>query len=168
MPGVPPAFAGSEDHFPTEGLALDVACGPGVGAIWLAGRGMDVWGVDVSPVAIATARDLATRWHVEDRCRFDEVDLDDGLPDGPQVDVILCHLFRGEGLARPMICVPIRLREKGVGVLRVFIEEGRPASPRTAEILAAAFSAAVRNVLLYRSLLQSIEEVAEARRLSRR
>ncbi len=72
-----------------------------------------------------------------------------------------------DGLARPMICVPIRLREKGVGVLRVFLEEGRPASPRTAEILAAAFSAAVRNILLYRSLLQSIEEVAEARRLSR-
>lgn len=72
-----------------------------------------------------------------------------------------------DGLIRPMICVPIRLRRKGVGVLRVFLEEGRSASPRTAEILAASFSAAVRNVLLYRSLLQSIEEVAEARRLSR-
>ena len=42
-----------------------------------------------------------------------------------------------------------------------------PAPPRTAEVLAAAFSAAVRNVLLYRSLLQSIEEVAEARKQSR-
>ncbi|MBJ21651.1 MAG: response regulator [bacterium] len=72
-----------------------------------------------------------------------------------------------DGVIRPMICVPIRLREKSVGVLRVFMEEGGRASPRTAEILGAAFSAAVRNVLLYRSLLQSIEEVAEARRLAR-
>lgn len=72
-----------------------------------------------------------------------------------------------DGLARPMLCVPIKLRDKEVGILRVFLEEGRVASPRTAEILAAAFSAAVRNVLLYRSLLQSIEEVAEARRQSR-
>lgn len=72
-----------------------------------------------------------------------------------------------DGLIRPLICVPIRLRDKVVGVLRVFLEEGRPASPRTAEVLAATFSAAVRNVLLYRSLLQSIEEVAEARRRSR-
>ena len=72
-----------------------------------------------------------------------------------------------DGLARPTICVPIRLRDKSVGVLRVFLEEGRPASPRTAEVLGAAFSAAVRNVLLYRSLLQSIEEVAEARKRSR-
>lgn len=72
-----------------------------------------------------------------------------------------------DGLVRPMLCVPIQLRDKPVGVLRVFLEEGRAASPRTAEVLAAAFSAAVRNVLLYRSLLQSIEEVAEARRRTR-
>jgi len=72
-----------------------------------------------------------------------------------------------DGLARPYLCVPIKMRGKVVGVLRVFLEEGRPASPRTAEILASAFSAAVRNVLLYRSLLQSIEEVADARRQAR-
>ena len=72
-----------------------------------------------------------------------------------------------DGFMRPYICVPIKLRAKVVGVLRVFLEEGQIASPRTAEVLAAAFSAAVRNVLLYRSLLQSIEEVADARRQSR-
>jgi DNA-binding response OmpR family regulator len=72
-----------------------------------------------------------------------------------------------DGLARPYICAPIKLRGKVVGVLRVFREKGQTASPRTAEVLAAAFSAAVRNVLLYRSLLQSIEEVADARRQTR-
>ena len=72
-----------------------------------------------------------------------------------------------DGITRPMICVPIQLRDKNVGILRVFLPEGTPASPRTAEILAAAFSAAVRNVLLYRSLVQSIEEVAEVRRQAR-
>ena len=35
------------------------------------------------------------------------------------------------------------------------------------EVLSAALSAAVRNVLLYRSLVESIEEVAEARRQAR-
>ena len=72
-----------------------------------------------------------------------------------------------DGIARPYLCMPIKLRSKVVGVLRVFLEVGQPASPRTAEVLAAAFSAAVRNVLLYRSLLQSIEEVATARRQAR-
>jgi signal transduction protein with GAF and PtsI domain len=72
-----------------------------------------------------------------------------------------------DGFARPYLCMPIKLRGKVVGVLRVFLEEGGSASPRTAEVLAAAFSAALRKVLLYRSLLQSIEEVADARRQAR-
>lgn len=72
-----------------------------------------------------------------------------------------------DGLERPYLCVPLKLRDKTVGILRIFLEEGKSASPRTAEILSASFSAAVRNILLYRSLLQSIEEVAEARRGAR-
>jgi len=69
-----------------------------------------------------------------------------------------------DGVVRPYLCVPLKLREKLVGVLRVFLEPGCRTSPRTGEVLAAAFSAAVRNVLLYRSLVQSIEEMAEVRR----
>lgn len=72
-----------------------------------------------------------------------------------------------DGVARAMLCVPIKLRDRVVGVLRAFFEDGSRPSPRTAEVLAAAISAAVRNVLLYRSLLQSIEEVATARREAR-
>jgi CheY-like chemotaxis protein len=72
-----------------------------------------------------------------------------------------------DGVPRGLLCVPIKLRDKGVGVLRAFYETGRPPSPRTAEVLGAAFSAAVRNILLYRSLLQSIEELATARREAR-
>lgn len=72
-----------------------------------------------------------------------------------------------DGTPRGLLCAPIKLRDKGVGVLRVFYEVGRPPSPRTAEVLSAAFSAAVRNVLLYRNLLQSIEELATARREAR-
>jgi DNA-binding response OmpR family regulator len=72
-----------------------------------------------------------------------------------------------DGAARGLLCVPIKLRDKVVGVLRVFFEDGSRPSPRTGEVLAAAISAAVRNVLLYRSLLQSIEELAAARREAR-
>jgi FixJ family two-component response regulator len=72
-----------------------------------------------------------------------------------------------DGETRPYLCIPLKLRDKVVGLLRVFLEPGAPASARTAEVLAAAFSAALRNMLLYRSLLQSIEEVAQARRESR-
>ena len=98
--GPPPVFAPFDAMFPTAGHALDLACGQGLGAVWLARRGMDVWGFDVSPVAIGQARDLARRSGVGGRCRFAVVDLDNGLPAGPPVDVILCHKFRDRRLDR--------------------------------------------------------------------
>jgi len=43
----------------SPGRALDVACGEGRNAIWLATQGWDVTGVDFSPVAIEKARRLS-------------------------------------------------------------------------------------------------------------
>jgi CheY-like chemotaxis protein len=68
------------------------------------------------------------------------------------------------GGAGPFLCVPLKIRSKVLGVARVFPGRDVGASARTAEVLAAALSAAVRNVLLYRSLLESIEDLARARR----
>jgi SAM-dependent methyltransferase len=47
------------------GRALDLACGEGRNAIWLAGRGWSVTGVDYSEVAIERARKLAAAEAVE-------------------------------------------------------------------------------------------------------
>ena len=69
-----------------------------------------------------------------------------------------------DGVPGPLLCVPLQLRGKVVGVFRAFPREAAVVSARTGEVLAAALSAAVRNVLLYRSLVESIEEVAAARR----
>lgn len=109
--GSPPADAAGPaavftpylDTFPVTGRALDVACGQGFGAVWLARRGLDVWGIDVSEVAIDQARDFARRNGVADRCRFDVADLDDGLPTGPCVDIVYCDKFRDRRLDRAMI-----------------------------------------------------------------
>jgi DNA-binding response OmpR family regulator len=67
----------------------------------------------------------------------------------------------------PFLCLPLCFRGKTLGVFRAFLPEAGRTSPRTGEVLGAALSAAVRNVLLYRSLVESIEEVARARRESR-
>ena len=80
----------------------------------------------------------------------------------PEVDTPL------GGTPRPFLCIPLRLRGKVVGVFRAFLQEGAEPSARTAEVLGASLSAAVRNALLYRSLIDAIEEVAEARRSARR
>lgn len=117
----PDAFRGAEHHFPITGTALDVACGPGGGSVWLARRGLTVWGVDVSSVAIERANQLADDHEVQAQCRFDVVDLDVGLPDGPPVDVLLCHLFRGQNLTEPMV---ERLTPGGVLAVAVLSEVG--------------------------------------------
>ena len=101
--GPPPVFAPYEDLFPKSGYGIDLACGRGTAAVWLAARGLTVHGVDVSPVAVQFARDVAERSGVSDRCRFDVLDLDVGLPDGPPGDVIVCHLFRDTRLDKAVI-----------------------------------------------------------------
>jgi len=109
------------------------------GTVWLARRGLDVWGLDVSPVAIAQARDLAARNGVGDRCRFDVVDLDDGLPAGSPVDVILCHKFRDRRLDQAII---ERLAPGGLLAIAVLSEVGAAPGPfrAVAGELPAAFA----------------------------
>jgi SAM-dependent methyltransferase len=137
---VPPSFlAPHANLLPGEGHALDIACGQGLGAVWLAERGVHVWGIDVSEVAIGQARDLAQRNHVGDRCRFDVIDLDDGLPEGPPVDLILCNKFRDRRLDRTLI---ERLAPGGLLAIAVLSEVGAGPGPfrATPGELAAAFA----------------------------
>ena len=94
--------------------------------MWLALRGMDVVGVDISPVAIGHARDLAQRSGVGDRCRFDVVDLDNGLPAGPPVDAILCHKFRDRRLDRAIMG---RLAPAGLLAIAMLSEVGSAPGP---------------------------------------
>lgn len=49
-------------HFlPAQGNALDIACGLGGNALFLAEKGLDTLGVDISPVAINKLRAFASR-----------------------------------------------------------------------------------------------------------
>ena len=107
----PPAFADIVDLFPTVGRALDVACGRGRGSAWLAQRGLDVLGLDVSPVAVDLARRYVEALGVADRCEFAVVDLDDGFPPGPSVDLVFSYLYWTPELTRPMAD---RLTEGGI------------------------------------------------------
>jgi SAM-dependent methyltransferase len=67
---LPPAVEGT-----TPGTALDLACGEGRNAIWLARQGWTVTAVDFSAVAIDKARRLAdgtvVDWQVADVTRFE-------------------------------------------------------------------------------------------------
>lgn len=119
--GLPDVFAAHADAFPATGSALDIACGQGRIALWLAERGMAVRGVDVSAVAIAHAAAAAREHRLADRCRFEVADLDGGLPPGPQAEVIVCHLFRDPRLDRALIT---RLAPGGLLAIAALSEVG--------------------------------------------
>jgi SAM-dependent methyltransferase len=91
-PGPPSVLVGREDLVPTTGRALDVACGRGTVAVWLAARGLAVDAVDAAPAGLALGRELADAEGVA--VRWIEADLDDGLPVGPAYDVVVCQRFR--------------------------------------------------------------------------
>ena len=103
LPGV---FSGYAPEFPSAGSALDLACGHGGAAVWLAQRGVDVLGVDVSAVAVA--------------------DLDDGLPPGPAVDAIVCNKFRDSRLYG---AIAQRLAPGGLLAIAVLSEVGGDPGP---------------------------------------
>jgi SAM-dependent methyltransferase len=100
---IPPIFAACESLIPRAGHALEIACGRGRAALWLAARGMQVHAVDISPVAICQARSMLARSEYAERVRFEVCDLDQGLPAGPPCALLLCHNFRDARLDRPML-----------------------------------------------------------------
>ncbi|MFL6025708.1 MAG: SAM-dependent methyltransferase [Friedmanniella sp.] len=71
------------------GTALDVGCGEGADALWLASRGWQVTGLDISPVALgrAAARAAEAGPEIEARVRWEQVDLLSWSPRS-QVDLV--------------------------------------------------------------------------------
>jgi SAM-dependent methyltransferase len=83
-----------EPVLPRRGRALDIACGEGQLAVWLARRGLDVTAVDIAPSGLAKLRHQAEAAGVADRVRGVEADLDQGLPPfEPGLDLVTCIDF---------------------------------------------------------------------------
>lgn len=64
------------------GTALDLGCGEGGDAVWLARQGWRVTAVDVSATALDRAAEEAARAGVEDRIDFQRHDLSRTFPEG--------------------------------------------------------------------------------------
>ncbi len=108
LPGPPSVLAGRESLVPVSGRALDVACGRGTVAVWLAERGLTTTALDVAPEALRLTAELAAARAVTVTTLG--ADLDDGLPAaviGP-FDVVVCQRFRDPALypALPELLVP--------------------------------------------------------------
>ncbi|MFF0268113.1 class I SAM-dependent methyltransferase [Kribbella sp. NPDC004536] len=66
----------------TPGRALDLGCGEGADAIWLAQRGWSVTAVDISSVALGRAAEHARAAGVGERIEWEQHELGKSFPDG--------------------------------------------------------------------------------------
>jgi 2-polyprenyl-3-methyl-5-hydroxy-6-metoxy-1,4-benzoquinol methylase len=134
----PDALRGRTELLPPGGRALDVACGRGAVAVWLAARGFAVDAVDVSPVALDAGRELAAREGVTVRWLLH--DLDAGLPGAGTYDVVVCQRFRDPARYPELVA---RLAPGGLLVVTVLSEVGEGPGPFRAPAgeLRAAFGA---------------------------
>jgi len=64
------------------GHALDLGCGEGADACWLAERGWTVVAVDISDTALQRAAEAAQERGLGERIEFAQHDLSDSFPDG--------------------------------------------------------------------------------------
>jgi len=92
-------------RFRSGDKVLDVACGEGRNSVWLAERGCEVLGVDISPLALEKARHLAAKRGVS--VTFVEADIRDWQWQPEAFDAVVClfiqfaapqdrgHLFEG-------------------------------------------------------------------------
>jgi SAM-dependent methyltransferase len=76
----------------TRGTALDLGCGEGADAVWLAGLGWRVTAVDVSATALRRAAVHADQAGVADRIVFAEHDLAQTFPEG-SFDLVSAQFF---------------------------------------------------------------------------
>jgi SAM-dependent methyltransferase len=115
---------------PAAGEALDVACGRGRHALWLAARGLTVHAIDRSAEAVAALDAVAGQRHLPVRARV--FDLEAGTPDLPRAAfdlVVVVHY-----LHRPLFpALVATVRPGGLLVYETFTRaqaaRGKPTNP---------------------------------------
>jgi len=118
---------------PAAGPVLDLACGSGRAAVWLAERGWRVTGVDHQPEALALARALAADRGVAPALLAGDLREPHALPPGPWAAVLLFRF-----LDRPLMArLPGVLAPDAVVMLHTFREApGYLGNPRPRHRLA--------------------------------
>jgi SAM-dependent methyltransferase len=91
--GRPNAVLAHEASDLTPGRAVDLGCGEGGDAIWLAERGWQVTAADFSEAGLARAVAHAADRGVADRVEWRQADLRTWRPDGEQWDLVTSHFL---------------------------------------------------------------------------
>jgi SAM-dependent methyltransferase len=107
------------------GTALDLACGAGRHALWLAARGWRVHAIDGSGVALERVREEARLRGIPDRVTTAMADLEEpGFTLGPETYDLVCDFYF---LHRPLFeSVRRAVRPGGLFVAAIHVEGGEP------------------------------------------
>jgi tellurite methyltransferase len=95
---VHPVLINNQELLKGEGDALDLACGRGQNALWLATLGLRVVGLDISRVALDFAIGEAQRHGLSNRTVFNQVDIDNYPLPEDAYDLICVVRFLDRGL----------------------------------------------------------------------
>ncbi|MFN8467184.1 MAG: class I SAM-dependent methyltransferase [Caldilineaceae bacterium] len=97
--------------------ALDIACGAGGTVAWLAQRGWQVTGVDISPTALALAGAQLAALAPQAHATLEQADLDSWRPAANSCDLLTCFNFLERQLWPAM---RLAVRPRGLIGLRTF------------------------------------------------
>lgn len=107
------------------GRALDLGCGEGADALWLAERGWQVVAVDVSATALQRARKAAADRNLLQRINFAHLNLNEGFPGGMFDLVSAQYLHSPARLEREAVLRRAADRLNPGGVLLI-VDHGAP------------------------------------------
>ena len=164
----PALVASVESGTIPAGRTLEVGCGSGTNALWLAAKGFDALGVDLSSLAIARAR--AKMGDGASACRFEVLDFLKDPPEGPfdfVFDRGCFHVFDApEVRARFAALVARALAPGGLWLSLIGSTEGAPRDTgpprRSARDIASAVEPALEILQLQSIHFDSHLEMAPA------
>jgi 2-polyprenyl-3-methyl-5-hydroxy-6-metoxy-1,4-benzoquinol methylase len=87
----------------SPGTALDLGCGEGADAVWLASSGWEVTGVDWSPTALQRATAHAQAAGVGDQVEWVAADLADWTPPADRFDLVSAQFLHPTAAERPAL-----------------------------------------------------------------
>ena len=110
----------------TPGRALDLGCGEGADAVWLARHGWRVTGTDISGVALGRAAEHAAEAGVTDRVEWQRHDFTESFPEGEFDLVSACFLHNYGEFPRPRVLRTTAAAVAPGGILLVVGHAGGP------------------------------------------
>ncbi len=114
------SWLASQQQFLEQGTALDVACGRGRNALFLAGRGYQVTAIDYSQVALQQLQDQATKRQLQLSTIQVDLELAPDLP-ADQFDLVINFYY----LHRPLLpALQNLVKPGGLMIMRTFSNAG--------------------------------------------